>query len=78
MIKKFLNKMNEKAGQSVFDHVGKCPKCGNNLLESGDFWSCEGLLNQSCTFSISRYTDNGTPITLEMINICHAFHTDGE
>ena len=40
-----------------------CPKCGGEILESGNYWRCENILSKSCDFSINNILDG------EKINI---------
>lgn len=70
MIKKFLDRFNKKnLGNSSYQHAGKCPKCGLNILEGETQWTCQGLLESCCNFVVPRYTKDGTEITMDKINI---------
>lgn len=63
---KFFKKKNKKNnGCSSFKIVAKCPKCGNNLVESEDYLSCTGGLSGECNFQIKN-TINGEKIDLEI------------
>lgn len=83
---KFFKKKNKKNnGCSSFKIVAKCPKCGNNLVESEDYLSCTGVLSGECNFQIKN-TINGEKIDLEIFadfqkkvtQIQHVYNTVNE
>lgn len=81
MIKKILNKFNKNntnSTRSTFEHVGRCPKCGKQILEAGDVWTCEGVLSKTCNLSISRFTQDGKEITMDMINFYYYLHQNAD
>lgn len=87
MIKKIFNKLNipnlisdveNDASTVSFQEVGKCPKCGESIVQRKEFWTCEGVLSQSCNFSIPCRTDNGKEITIDMINFYYMLYQNSE
>lgn len=63
---KKLIKKNNDDNKPKFNVIAKCPKCGANLLEVGEYWSCENNISRTCNFSIKN-TFNGEKIDINLL-----------
>ena len=56
-ISKNINEMKESTMQQIkkpVNIIGKCPKCGKNVIENSKAYSCEGTKNSECNFVLFK------------------------
>lgn len=64
-IKKLTNKKEDRFNEDI-KIIARCPKCGKEVIETGDCWACIDVLSGTCNFRISNI-HNGKKMSIEAL-----------
>lgn len=62
--KKLINK--KDATSSDIRDVARCPKCGEKVMEHGDYWACVDILTNKCNFKMKNII-NGKKMDIDVL-----------
>lgn len=63
-LKKLTNR--ENVGCNDVKAIAKCPKCGKEVIETGDYWACIDVLSGTCTFRMKNIL-NGKKMDINIL-----------
>ena len=50
----FFKNLNKKKNDDDINIIAKCPKCGKEVIETGDYWACVDILSGNCNFKMKN------------------------